>query len=500
MRLIIVLNSCFVNGIIHRIKYMKKGNLIYVFLVALLIIIGAYLRLDNLGKINFQNDEFFHVTTAKGYLETKTFVMWDFLENKSTGDYIRAFPYTWLVAQSFRFIGISEFSGRLPSAIFGILLLPFIYYIAYKITGNKLIALLSLLLITFDNSFIWSSRICRMYSMFVFFAMLASYLLFKGMEGKNKKFNYYYLVPGIILFLFSYLIHEATLLLGLGYLVYFFLNFQERRFKLLAILSFATLVIFLIIHFFIHPLTTNEFFTIRTHPNFIYFLYPFNQLHLGAAVGWLVIMLGIFLWEKKFAIKIYYLSMFLPVILFFVFIGERYAAKKYLLFLIPFILILFLDSFYLLLKRIISQKNFIYYFVIILIFFGPIYSWPGIAKNLYFQPARADENYQNAKLHNFIQAYKYIENNYLNREPIVIQGRQSYYFSRHDLNFISLKANKEFTVADLQKIITENNSGWVVWTKYKEKYHVNDQVVKHCEENLQFVKDLEDTNMLVYRW
>lgn len=479
---------------------LKKSNLIYGFFLVILIIIGAYLRFANIGKINFQNDEFFHVTTAKGYLETGTYVMWDFLENKPTGDYIRAFPYTWLVAQSFNLFGISEFSGRLPSAIFGILLLPLIYFVAYKITGNKLIALFSLLLIVFDNSFIWSSRICRMYSMFIFLTVLSSYLLYRGLNAEDKKFNYYYLLPGCALFIFSYLIHEATLAFGIGFIVYFIMNFKDQKFKILSILSLSVLFLFFIINFFVIPLTTNEFFTVRSNPNFAYFSYPFNQLRLGAIAGWLIILLGLILWKKKEQIKIFYLCQFVPIIIFFIFIGERYAAKKYILFLVPFILILFIDSFYILFKKYINHKKFVYIFITLFLLLGPIFSWPGISKNFFFQPARADENYQNAQLHNFKTAYQYIENNYQNNEPIIIQGKQEYYFTRQDLNFVSLKANKEFTLEDMQNIIQQNKFGWVIWPKYKAGFHIRDSVIKYCQANLKFVQELEDTNMVVFRW
>lgn len=479
---------------------LNKSNLIYGFLIATLIIIGSYLRFDNLGKINYQNDEFFHVTTAKGYLETGTYVMWDFLENKPTGDYVRAFPYTWLVAQSFNFFGVNEFTGRLPSLVFGILSLPLIYYIAYKITGNKLIALLSLLLIAFDNSFIWSSRICRMYSMFIFLAVLSSYLLYRGLNGKNDKFNYYYLLPGSALFIFSYLIHEATLAFGLGFIVYFLFNFKEKRYKILSIISLSALLLFFGINFFIKPLTTNAFFVIRLHPNFSYFSYPFNQLRLGAITGWLIMFLGLLIGEKKERIKIFYLCQFIPILLFFIFIGERYEAKKYILFIIPFILIIFIESLYILFKKYINHKKFIYFFVVIFLLCGPIFSWPGINKNFFFQLARADENYQNAQLHNFKQAYQYIESSYQDHEPVIIQGKQGYYFTLHDLNFISMKANKEFTLENLQNTIQQNKSGWVIWPKYKADFHVRDSIVKYCQDNLKFVEELKDTNMVVYRW
>ena len=347
--------------------------ILYILIILVLILIGAWLRVSNLGEVDFQNDEFFHLDTAVGYMETGKFVMWDFLEQEQTGDYIRAFPYTWLVAQSFGFFGMSETTGRLPSAIFGILLLPLIYFVTYKITGNKLVSLLVLVLIVFDNSFIWSSRICRMYSMFVFFAVLTTYLLFRGLEGKNNKFNFYYLIPGGLLFIFTYFIHEATLILGLGFLIYFLINIKRsKKYKILSIVSLIVLATFFAIHFLVTPLTTNDFFTLRSDPNFQYFEYPFNQLRLAPVVGWLILILGLFLWEKKKPIYIYYLSLFAPIIIYFTFFAQRYAAKKYILFIVPFILIFYADSFYRIFKKIISPKYLAISFIITFLVIAPV--------------------------------------------------------------------------------------------------------------------------------
>lgn len=471
---------------------------IYWILVIILIIIGFWLRYDNLGKINFQSDEFFHLYTAKGYLETGHFVQWDFLTNEPKGDYIRAFPYTWLVAQSFKIFGVSEYSARMPSLIFGVLFLPLIYWLALKITKNKTVALLTLVLIVFDNSFIWSSRLCRMYSMFIFFAALAAFLIFKGLEKKNNTFNYYYLAAGGILLAFTYLVHEAALLLGLGFLVYFLFNIKEKRYKILLMAAVACLLIFLMIDFFVTPLTTGDFFTVRANPNWVYFIYPFNQLRLSW-LAWMIVLAGFIFYSRFDKLKLYIFSLGIPVIIFFVFFADRYAAKKYLLFVIPFLLILFIDSFYLLIKKIFKSPCMIYYFAVIFLLTGPVFSWPGITKNIFMQKALADQNYEKDELHNYQAAYQYLEQHYTAGEPILIQGKESYYFTRTDLNLISMKANKEYKFEEFMQIIQQNKSGWLVYPKYKSG-HVSDKIIDYAKKNLQLINEVSDTNIKVFHW
>lgn len=465
------------------LKNMKAGQIIYWFFVILLLVFGFWLRADNLGVIDFQNDEFFHLDTAKGYLETGRFVMWDFIKQEPTADYIRAFPYTWLVAQSFKVFGVSELAGRLPSLLFGFLLLPLLFYLTFKITNNKIVALLPLALFVFDNSLIWSSRICRMYSMFVFFVAIATYLIYKGLENKNNKINYYFLLSGGVFFIFSYIIHEATLLLGLGFLIYFLLNIKQKKYQVLSAISLLILISFFLINSFIAALTTNDFFTVRANPNFVYFFYPFNQLRAGALIGWFILFLGVFLWPKREQIKIYYLCLSVPITLYFVFFAERYAAKKYLLFIIPFILILFADSFYLFFKKIFATKYFYYILIISFIIIGP----------------RFILRYESKEVHGFKTAYSYLESHYQKKEPVLIQGARSYYLTNPNINYISLKANKEFTLSELKQIKSANDSGWVIWPKFKE-YHLRDDLVVFCQNNLDYVEELSDTNIIVYRW
>ncbi len=191
-----------------------------------LLIIGAWLRWDNLGKNNFANDEYYHLNTAYGYLQTGQFVKWNFLADEPYGEYLRAWPYTWLVAQSFKLFGVSEWAARLPSLFFGLLTLPLIAFLAYRFSRDKWLALLVLFLATFDNSLIWSSRLSRMYSLFIFLSLICIYLFYLALEGKfkNKYEHYFILFAAGLFFVLAYIVHEAAILLLLGLLVYFLIQ------------------------------------------------------------------------------------------------------------------------------------------------------------------------------------------------------------------------------------------------------------------------------------
>lgn len=485
-----------------------QKKFVTIILVIILISIGSWLRLADLGEQNFQNDEFFHLETAQGYLETGDFVMWDFIKEEPAGEYIRAFPYTWLVAQSFKIFGISEWAGRLPSVFFGILLLPLLYLITLKITKSRLISLLVLVLLVFDNSLIWSSRVCRMYSMLVFFSTFSTYLIYLGFEQrlKFKYYNYLLLAIGLALLGFSYLIHEVALIIGLGFTVYLLINSIyylfinkeytiKNKYHILSGLFLITLIGGLLFNFFVHPLTTNEFFTLRDAPNWIYLEYPFNQLQ-WFELGWLFLILGGLIWKRWDKMKLYYLSLGIPVILFFVFIAQRYPAKKYVILIVPFLLIFYVDGIYHVFRKLFFKKK---YFYIVLIYafivIGPLFSWPGIEASFFMQTARADETHH----HDFRSAYAYVEQNYRAGEPLLVLRAHSYYFSRSDLNMIGLGSYKSFTLNELKEYHQDFASGWVIWPKYKD-YHLSKEFEQYCDKKMEYIEDLEQTNMVVYRW
>ncbi|MBU0732201.1 phospholipid carrier-dependent glycosyltransferase [Patescibacteria group bacterium] len=485
---------------------------IAIILIALVFLIifnaGLWLRYANLGSIDFQNDEYFHLDAATGYLKTGEFVTWDFMAEEPITEYTRAFPYTWLVASSFTVLGTNEFAGRIMSVIFGIMLLPLVYYLSYRLSKNHIVALASMALIAFDQIFIWSSRLSRMYSMFVFFFVLACWLIFLGLEKNKTKFNWYYLVPGALVLGFAYLVHESALLFGLSLLFYFGANaihlliqkkFKWNRYFTFTAIFLGAIIIGLLFQFLIAPIVIPDYITIRDEPAWEYLGFPFNQIRI-AYLGWIVLALGLLAAWKWNKLRVYYYSMFIPVLIFFTFFAGRYSAKKYIIFIIPFVLILYSDSLYNISKKLFKKKYAInLVFIILFLVTGPILSWPGIEASGIFQKARADWTYQDDEVHNFSEAYAYIEDNAKPKEPVIIQGVHTYYFSNPDLNIKKLKKDKQFTRGELKKIVSENKTGWVVWPKYKE-YHLRYKLKKYVKNNMEKVEDLNDTNMQVYRW
>ncbi len=158
---------------------MPKRLSLVIGILVLFVIIGTSLRIANLGVPSFWIDELNHFYAGKYLLEGKGPLL------PSGWPYTQALPYTYCVALSMKIFGEGEFACRFPSALFGILAIPLIFWIGYKLFNIK-VGLISALFITFFPFEIGWSRVSRMYTMFQFFFLLGFYIFYFGYE-KNEK-------------------------------------------------------------------------------------------------------------------------------------------------------------------------------------------------------------------------------------------------------------------------------------------------------------------------
>lgn len=174
----------------------KYGTLFLGFL----ILTGFYFRFNNLGNLSFWIDEVSTTFASIGILQQGYPIL------PSGVPYTRAIFNTSLIALSFKIFGISEFSARIISVIFGTLVIFLIYLVGARV-ANKRVGLLAALIITFSLWEIVMSREARMYVQFQFFYLLTAYLFYIGLEKNNFKV----LLLSAVAFIFSYLLHVSIL-------------------------------------------------------------------------------------------------------------------------------------------------------------------------------------------------------------------------------------------------------------------------------------------------
>jgi hypothetical protein len=214
----------------------KSKSFVLLFLITLA---AAYLRLANLGVPSFWVDELDFVDAAKSMLRVGEPLL------DSGYPYPRAPLQTYSLMASFKLFGVSEFSSRLPSAIFGILSIPLLFIIGRGLF-NERVGLLSALFLTVSPFAIGWSRGCRMYALFQLLFLAGAYFFYRGFENppvspfkkggaisplegglrgvfRRWQINIPYLILAALFLLLSYSTHQNAGLFLLTFIAYLLL-------------------------------------------------------------------------------------------------------------------------------------------------------------------------------------------------------------------------------------------------------------------------------------
>ena len=123
------------------------SNTFYSYALTAVVIMSAVTLFYNLGERDFWEDEYQVISAATGYYHTGEFFKWDWIKHEiKCGDhtrkceYHRAWPHSWLIAQSYKIFGISEWSSRIVSALFMLTATIGMYFFGIFFTENKTVA------------------------------------------------------------------------------------------------------------------------------------------------------------------------------------------------------------------------------------------------------------------------------------------------------------------------------------------------------------------------
>lgn len=308
-------------------------------ILSFLLIIGFFLRIWNLGTQSLWFDESISSIAALALLE-KGRPIFD-----SGFLYSRAILNTVFIAASFKIFGVSEFAGRFPSVIFGVLTIGLVYVIGTK-WGNKRVGIIAAILLTFSVWEIAWSRQARMYQQLQFFYILSLYLFYELWASKNIRI----LLPLGLSFAAALLSHIFGYSLLVIFLLYLFLYYCiENRGKILskkidwkknifplAIAGLCLLILAKNLDIIFNVLHTK----VNYYDNYIYLLKKDLGLFLFLAVpgGTVIVEKD---WKKGLLLI---LAIVLP--LYFIFFHVLLFATRYLYFVTPLLFLLigfFLD-------------------------------------------------------------------------------------------------------------------------------------------------------------
>ena len=200
------------------------NNRLSFILLPLIILIGIFLRLYQLGSNSLWLDEAISVWFANESLG-------NIIIKQTSADVHPPFYYI-VLSLWINVFGNGEFEVRLLSAIFGILSIPLLYLIVKDLFGN-LPALISALMLALSPFHVYYSQEARMYSILTFFVLLSIFFMAKmlciGEEIKLTKKTIFYSIGYVISTVAALYCHNVALLLPLAQNLFFIIFWNRHR-------------------------------------------------------------------------------------------------------------------------------------------------------------------------------------------------------------------------------------------------------------------------------
>jgi hypothetical protein len=475
----------------------------WIFLPPLLV--GAFLYYyRGIDVLDFSNDEFQVIDTAYGYLKTGFFMKWDFCASKiGRIEYLRAFPHTWLVAQAIDLLGMSEWSTRLVSVVFGVSLVCIGYFVADYFIKNGIFSFVAACCLILHPFLSDLFKITRMYSMMAPFFLGTLFCVHKlflilddeGFGMLRKPLNLLLLLALPVLVGFNALIHINSLTI-LPYMLFFAVAMalftRKSVFIWLVGLGLAACgIIYLIsVNFGFLSILTNHMSVFESsNYNYIADLitFPFG---FPVGLGLMLLSLVLIFFLKDRLVRIHILSLFSVTavgVVFFVFIANRYYASKYISFLMPVSVIWIVFSFYLVTRLFKSRwKRILLFLAATSNIAMPLFQMKPVVKSIDYKTA-----------------YATIEANYEPEKKEIIAGQylRCYYLRGigNRASLFSLRRRQEVTYGAFMNKIKQTTAGWVTWATQKEG-HIRRKIrrtANHCFDKYHGT-GVDDTGVEVF--
>ena len=167
-------------------KYIEEN-----YLLLLIVLLGAVLRLYNLGGESIWLDE--AVTSEVSKLSIRELMQWMIEQNDNNPPLYYMLMHFWV-----SFFGDSEFSLRLPSAIIGTGSIVMIYLVG-NLLYNRTIGLISALILAVSVFHIEYSQEARSYSLLALLTLCSFYFFLRTISGSGWFHSVAYIVSSVLL-------------------------------------------------------------------------------------------------------------------------------------------------------------------------------------------------------------------------------------------------------------------------------------------------------------
>jgi uncharacterized membrane protein len=262
----------------------KKETIIF----AVILIVAFFLRLYRLGFHDLWYDEVYSVIISK-----------KFWQDWNPPFYFALLNY-WI-----RIFGTSEFSLRLPSLIFSVAGIPFIFLLGKHLFNEK-VGISASLIMSLSPFHLWYAQEARPYSLSILLGLVSTYFLYRALIEEKVKFWFYFVLFSV-LGVYSNISHFHFILL-VGQIVSTALFIKKKLW--LKVLCFLLVLFFSIPYLpkFIAKLEYIKAGFWPPEPTFKSLVITFENFNLGYNTAFPVYLIsnllaGFFLVRAFFAIK-----------------------------------------------------------------------------------------------------------------------------------------------------------------------------------------------------
>ncbi len=503
-------------------NFLTKISTYHILLISILTIAAFMLYSFRLDGLNFWDDENLVVKTAEAYRRTGTFFFWDFIKGEITQEeYARAWPHTWLVAQSFRLFGVSEWSARIVSVILGCLFVFSSFFIILYFTNNSFFSFIVAVVLMLNPDFIYYFRITRMYALLLPVFFIWSMCVFQAIEGRSQwldryrgnifpihyfNFDYLFVLLSLVMLFWGYHIHVNSLLMVLTSLLYIvvvaIIDKEKKHIGLAIFISLSAAIVFVVLPqtgilkyslLFVSFFKTFKFLFLK-----LMVAKPFfNMANLMLLFGSILIVFFTSdrIQRKKF---LFCLMIVLFALFFFIWMVDFHSQHyRYICHIIPFAVLMICVSYFVTLK-VFHNKYILCAGVVLLL----------VSQTMHLFRA-LESMYYGAKGQPYPSiAYAAIKKNLKPGEAIFAQYLRDYYMQGipKDTPIISLGRVRQessepnpYNFNRFFEDIKTYRQGWVVWEKNKE-YHIDPQVAAYVKTLFRKIcgQGIDETGVEVY--
>ena len=478
--------------------------------LGVLLVVASVLYFYRLRSMHLYGDEHQVVEAAAGFYHTGEFVRWDWHSGEPVGEttdtagarYDRAWPHTVLIAASYEIFGISVWSSRLPSVLAGLSSVLISYYCFRFFTELRSVAFAGTAGVVLAPALIYFFRWTRMYSLVVPLTLVLAYLLYRitternTIDFRNERVNTFvethldfHIGLGLAtlpLLYLGYAIHRNVLVVvPVAYLfvLYRYHLTRERRYAVAAMTGLVGLFGFGLIATITDRFQESvELLSFFGRDNTVYISYLF-QYPLQTAFGLIFFTIGLAAIHQIRAPsrrdKLVFLYIFSTFsIVFYVYIGDRYASVAYIVHVLPIVFVLVLYTYR---EFVLSfRTDWIRFALVAVLLLGLIVP---------FHVGHHGHDYERVYYgdQDFSTTYGTIADNYSGGdEAVFLQFPRRYYLDDldEDADVIDMERDQEYSPEEFYQHLDQYESGWFAWETIKSR-HIDPEILNFIEENFE---------------